>query len=227
MPTKKHTHQGKQRLLRIEQDLLNKNSLQAEQNRQFFEQKKILALNLVSSSGSGKTALLVATIQILKNLLSIVVVEGEQKTGHDAEKIAAAGAHFIHLPTDNAFSVDANLVSHTLTNQHLPERSLLVIESNANQPFPGLFDLGARYKVVMLAVTEGEDKPLRYPEMFKNADLVIINKIDLLPYVDFDIKQCMEYAQRINPEIQILSISVTQETNLNNWIRWVNDHLID
>lgn len=218
-----HTHNDpiEERLINIEQDLLSKNSAYAMQNRAYFIQHKVLALNLVSSPGSGKTTLLVETIKALKNRFPIAVIEGDQQTEHDADRIRTTGTPAVQINTGRACHLDAQSIGHALNELEIQNNSLLAIENVGNLVCPSSFDLGEAHKVVVLSVTEGEDKPLKYPDMFHAADLMLINKTDLLPYVDFDIRRCIEYAKRINPDIEIISLSSTQGENFSEWKDWL------
>ena len=209
------------RLLRIEQDLLGKNNAYAAQNRAFFKERNIFVLNLVSSPGAGKTTLLVETIKALKERIPIAVIEGDQQTDHDAERIRATGAPAIQINTGKACHLDAHGVGYAVMDLGVKNNSLLAIENVGNLVCPSSFDLGEAHKVVVLSVTEGDDKPLKYPDMFHAADLMLINKTDLLPYVDFDIERCCDFARRINPDIQIMRVSATKGENFSAWTNWL------
>lgn len=213
-----------QRLVKIEQDILSKNNRYAEQNRAYFRQHGIFALNLVSSPGAGKTTLLVNTIQALKDKLSIAVIEGDQQTSHDADRIRAAGVAAIQINTGRACHLDAHTVGHAVWDLQLADNSLLAIENVGNLVCPASFDLGEAHKVVVLSVTEGDDKPLKYPDMFHAADLMIINKIDLLPYVDFDLQRCIDFARQVNPDIQVMQLSASKGENFSEWTQWLCQH---
>lgn len=212
------------RLLKIEQDILSKNNRYAEQNRAYFRQHGIFALNLVSSPGAGKTTLLVQTIHALKDKLAIAVIEGDQQTSHDADRIRAAGVAAIQINTGRACHLDAHAVGHAAWDLQLPDNSLLAIENVGNLVCPASFDLGEAHKVVVLSVTEGDDKPLKYPDMFHAADLMIINKIDLLPHVDFDVQRCVNFARQVNPDIQVMQLSATRGENFSAWTEWLCLH---
>jgi hydrogenase nickel incorporation protein HypB len=172
-------------MVRIEQDILGKNNAYADGNRKHFAEHGIFAVNLVSSPGSGKTTLLVKTIELLKDQARVAVVEGDQQTSNDADRIRATGAPAIQVNTGKGCHLDAHMVGHALERLALPDDSLLMIENVGNLVCPAAFDLGEAHKVVILSVTEGEDKPLKYPDMFHAADLMILNKVDLLPYLNF------------------------------------------
>ena len=176
---------GAERIVAIEQDILGRNNAVAARNRQYFAQRGILALNLMSSPGSGKTTLLVRTIDALKAELPIAVVEGDQQTSLDADRIRATGAQAVQVNTGKGCHLDADMVERALATLAPAEASVVLIENVGNLVCPAAFDLGEAQKVVILSVTEGDDKPLKYPDMFHAADLMVINKVDLLPYVDF------------------------------------------
>ncbi|MBL7478411.1 hydrogenase nickel incorporation protein HypB [Legionella bononiensis] len=218
-----HVHEG--HLVQIEQNILAKNNQYAEDNERFFLQKNILALNLMSSPGSGKTTLLAKTIGDLNTLIDIAVVVGDQQTDFDARKIKDSGGTAIQINTGKVCHLDAHRVGHAVEALPLKEQSILIIENIGNLVCPALFDLGEHYKIVILSVTEGDNKPLKYPDMFHAADLLVITKTDLLPYVDFDLEQCKEYARRINPELEILSLSTKNGEGLQEWYEWLNTKL--
>lgn len=221
-----HAHQHSHRIIEIEQDILAENQRFADQNRQYLREKNILAFNLVSSPGAGKTTLLVETLQALKAKRDVCVIEGDQQTDRDAQRIAKTGANVLQINTGKACHLDAHRISHGLSELRLKENSLLFIENVGNLVCPALFDLGENCKVVILSVTEGDDKPLKYPYMFHEAQLMIINKIDLLPYVSFDINQCIAYAKRDNPNIEVLQVSATTGENLSQWYEWLTREAI-
>ena len=218
-------HLSNARLIKVEQDLLSKNNRYAEQNRSYFQQHGILALNFVSSPGAGKTSLLVATIQALKQQLAISVIEGDQQTSHDADRILAAGVPALQINTGRACHLDAHAVGHAVLDLKPHTNSLLAIENVGNLVCPASFDLGEAHKVVVLSVTEGDDKPLKYPDMFHAASLMIINKTDLLPYVDFDVERCIAYARQVNPSIEVLCLSVKSGEQFSLWTDWLHQQL--
>jgi hydrogenase nickel incorporation protein HypB len=223
-PRHHHGHETL-RLVKVEQDLLSKNNAYAAQNRSYFQQHKIFTLNLVSSPGSGKTTLLVETIKRLKACFPIAVIEGDQQTEHDADCIRATGVPAFQINTGRACHLDAHDIGHAVMDLAVKPNSLLVIENVGNLVCPSSFDLGEAHKVVVLSVTEGEDKPIKYPDMFHAADLMLINKMDLLPYVDFDVARCMDYARRVNPDIRIIQLSSTKGDNFSEWIDWLTEHV--
>ena len=212
---------SQERMVRIEQDILGKNDRYAAENRQWLAERGIFALNLVSSPGSGKTTLLVRTIEALKGRLAVSVVEGDQQTSADADRIRATGAPAIQVNTGKGCHLDAHMVGHALTRLAPAAGSLLMIENVGNLVCPAAFDLGEAHKVVILSVTEGEDKPLKYPDMFHAADLMLLSKVDLLPYLAFDVARCIEYARRINPGLTVMAVSATSGEGMDAWLDWL------
>ncbi len=215
-----HDH-GAGRMIELEQDLLAKNNAFAAENRKRWREEGVFALNLVSSPGSGKTTLLTATIERLKERMPIAVVEGDQQTTFDADRIRATGVRAIQINTGKGCHLDAHMVGHAAERMGLHQDSVLMIENVGNLVCPAGFDLGEAHKVVILSVTEGADKPFKYPDMFAAADLMILNKIDLLPYVAFDVDACIQFARSVNPDLQILQLSATTGENLQAWIDWI------
>jgi len=209
------------RMVQIEQDILGKNNEYANANRSVFSEKGILALNLVSSPGSGKTTLLTRTLQDLKDEMALSVIEGDQETSQDADRIRATGVPAIQINTGKGCHLDAHQVGHAFEHLAPAEASVLMIENVGNLVCPAAFDLGEAHKVAILSVTEGEDKPIKYPDMFYAADLLLLNKIDLLPYLNFDVDKCIEYAQRVNPRIQILQVSASSGEGMSDWYQWI------
>ncbi|MEW8298025.1 MAG: hydrogenase nickel incorporation protein HypB [Candidatus Thiodiazotropha sp.] len=209
------------RMVQIEQDILSKNNQYAGANRRYFEQLGILALNLVSSPGSGKTTLLTRTISDLMANYAISVIEGDQQTANDAQRIRATGANALQINTGKGCHLDGHMVGHALETLKPEQGSLLFIENVGNLVCPAAFDLGEAHKVAILSVTEGEDKPVKYPDMFHAADLMLLNKIDLLPHLDFDVERCIDYAQRINPRIKVLQVSATTGEGMEAWYQWI------
>ena len=212
---------SRQRLVRVERDILSKNDAHAAQNRRHFADRGIFALNLVSSPGSGKTTLLVKTIELIRGQAAIAVIEGDQQTSLDAERIRATGVPALQINTGKGCHLDAERVGLAAGQMDLADDSLLLIENVGNLVCPAAFDLGEAHKVVVLSVTEGEDKPLKYPDMFHAASVMVLNKIDLLPYVDFDAERCIEYARRVNPDIHVLRLSATTGAGMDEWLGWL------
>ena len=213
------------RKVQIEQDILAENNRYAAANRNYLNQQGILALNLVSSPGSGKTTLLTETINQLKEEVAIAVIEGDQQTARDAERIQATGVPALQINTGKGCHLDAHRVGHAFEHLQLQAHSLLFIENVGNLVCPSAFDLGEAHKVVILSVTEGEDKPIKYPDMFHAADLMILNKTDLLPHLDFDSEQCIQYAKQVNPRIKVLSLSAKTGEGMESWLRWLKAEL--
>lgn len=209
------------RMVQIEQDILGKNDQYAAVNRARFEQQSILALNLVSSPGSGKTTLLTETVRLLKERWPLAVIEGDQQTSNDADRIRATGVAAIQVNTGKGCHLDAHMVGHALENLPDLEGGVLFIENVGNLVCPAAFDLGEAHKVAILSVTEGEDKPIKYPDMFHAADIMILNKTDLLPHLDFDVNACIEYARRVNPDIQVLQCSARSGEGMDEWLNWI------
>ena len=208
-------------MVEIEQNILAKNDNYAVQNRQRLQAAGTLALNLVSSPGSGKTSLLVATIRRLEGRLPVAVIEGDQQTSNDADRIRATGAPAIQVNTGKGCHLDAHMVGHAIDHLGLTDNGVLFIENVGNLVCPAAFDLGEEAKVAILSVTEGEDKPLKYPDMFAASSLMIVNKTDLLPHLDFDIAACAANARRVNPTIDILYVSARTGEGLDDWIAWL------
>jgi hydrogenase nickel incorporation protein HypB len=215
-----HAHGHVPSTLLVEQSILAKNSRLAAQNRARFRQKRMLALNFMSSPGSGKTTLLERTIQALPGG-SISVIEGDQATENDAERIRRAGARAVQINTGAGCHLDAHLVLHALERLDPPDGGLLMIENVGNLVCPALFDLGEDARVVICSVTEGDDKPIKYPHMFAACDLVLLNKLDLLPYVEFDVDRAIENARRVNPRVSVLAVSATRGDGMPAWLDWL------
>ena len=207
--------------LQLEIDVLAKNNLLAERNRGYFEAKNIFALNLVSSPGSGKTSLLERTISELGNKLPISVIEGDQQTMNDAERIEAAGAPVVQVNTGSGCHLDADMINKAVKKLEITDNSILMIENVGNLVCPSMFDLGESKRVVIISVTEGEDKPIKYPNMFQSSNICVINKTDLLPYVDFDIDKCKDYALKVNHHLQFFELSVKTGEGMDKWYEWL------
>jgi hydrogenase nickel incorporation protein HypB len=209
------------RTLRIERDILAKNNGFADANRRRLRQAGVFAVNLMSSPGSGKTSLLVRTITDLNGRRPLAVIEGDQQTANDAERIRRTGAKAIQINTGKGCHLDAHMVGHALEHLSLAPGAVLFIENVGNLVCPAAFDLGEAAKVVVLSVTEGEDKPLKYPDMFAAADLMLLNKSDLLPHLDFDVDACLAAALRVNPRLQILIVSARTGEGLAAFHAWI------
>lgn len=201
--------------------ILAKNDQYAAANRARLAAAGVLALNLVSSPGSGKTSLLVRTIEALRGRRPVAVIEGDQETRLDAERIRATGAFAVQINTGKGCHLDAHMVGHALDRLPLARGTVLFIENVGNLVCPAAFDLGEAAKVAILSVTEGEDKPLKYPDMFRAARLMILNKIDLLPFVDFDPAAAVAAARRVNPFIEAIELSAKTGVGIENWLSWI------
>jgi hydrogenase nickel incorporation protein HypB len=209
------------RMVQIEQDILAKNDAYAAANRSRFDAGGILALNVVSSPGSGKTTLLVATIELLKAQTPVAVIEGDQQTSNDAERIRATGVPALQINTGKGCHLDAHMVGHAIETLRPANGAVLFIENVGNLVCPAAFDLGEAHRVVVLSVTEGEDKPLKYPDMFASADLMLLSKVDLLPHIDFDAKACVANARKVNRRIKVIEVSAKTGTGMAAWIAWL------
>ena len=209
------------RMVQIEQDILAKNDGYAQANRAWLDERGIFALNLVSSPGSGKTALLCRTIEALKDKVAVCVVEGDQQTSNDAERIRATGVPALQINTGKGCHLDAHMVGHAIERLKPADDSLFLIENVGNLVCPAAFYLGEHHKVAILSVTEGEDKPLKYPDMFRAADVLLLNKCDLLPYLEFDADLAEANARRVNPDLVIFRVSATSGDGLSAWLRWI------
>jgi hydrogenase nickel incorporation protein HypB len=209
------------RIVQIEEDILAKNNRHAQANRQWIADRGIFALNLVSSPGSGKTTLLVKTIEALRDRQQVAVIEGDQQTSRDADRVRATGAPAIQINTGKGCHLDAHMVGEALRKLDPSDGSLLLIENVGNLVCPAAFDLGEAHKVVILSVTEGEDKPIKYPDMFHAADLLLINKIDLLPHLEFDIEMAIAFAHRVRPALEVMRVSAATCEGFADWLAWL------
>jgi hydrogenase nickel incorporation protein HypB len=218
-----HGHEHHHNVISIEEEILGANNRMAERNRGYFEAKGILALNLVSSPGSGKTSLLEKTIKDTKGQMVCYVIEGDQQTNNDAERIASTGAEVLQINTGNACHLDADMVHEALHSLKPTEKSIVFIENVGNLVCPALFDLGEKHRIVIFSVTEGEDKPLKYPNMFNSSDICIINKTDLLPYLDFNLELARQNVLKVNPVSTIFELSVKTGEGFDNWINWLKN----
>lgn len=220
-----HNHDHQHNIISVEEEILGENNKMAERNRGFFEAKSILALNLVSSPGSGKTSLLERTIRETKNQLVSYVIEGDQQTDNDANRIASTGAEVLQINTGNACHLDSNMVHEALHSLKPAEKSVMFIENVGNLVCPALFDLGEKHRIVIFSVTEGEDKPLKYPNMFNSSDICIINKTDLLPYLDFNLELAHQNVLKVNPTATIFELSVKSGEGFDKWIEWLKNKI--
>ena len=219
LPARNHNPGMSQaRMIEIEENILAKNDAYAAQNRELFKAKGILALNLVSSPGSGKTSLLVETIKALQEKFQVSVIEGDQQTTNDADRIRETGVKAIQVNTGKGCHLDGHMVGHAVEHLTPEDGSILFIENVGNLVCPAAFDLGEAAKIAVLSVTEGEDKPLKYPDMFAASKIMILNKIDLLPHLDFDVDACINNAKRINPEIKVIQVSAKTREGFDEWL---------
>jgi hydrogenase nickel incorporation protein HypB len=217
-----HHHEEKSaRAVVIETDILAKNNRLAAANRALFARQGVFVLNLVSSPGSGKTSLLERTLRDLRETCRFAVIEGDQQTDNDAARIAATGVPVKQVNTGAGCHLDAHMVGHAAEAFDLAGLDALLIENVGNLVCPATFDLGEHHKVVVLSVTEGEDKPLKYPAMFHHADLMLLNKVDLLPHLDFDVERCKAFARQVNPQIRILEVSAKTGQGMDAWYAWL------
>jgi len=222
-----HAHvagMSQSRMVQIEQDILGKNDRYAAINRAKFKAQSLFVLNLVSSPGSGKTTLLTETITKLKEGRKVAVIEGDQQTANDADRIRETGVPAVQVNTGKGCHLDAHMVGHALENFDDLRGGILFIENVGNLVCPSAFDLGEAHKVAILSVTEGEDKPLKYPDMFHAADLMLLNKTDLLPYLDFDVEKCIEYARQVNPNIKVIQLSAKSGEGMQAWLDWLEQN---
>ena len=207
-----HSHQ-----INLEVDILNQNNLLAERNRGYFEAKNIFAINMMSSPGSGKTTILERTIKDIKDKVQLYIIEGDQQTMNDAERISKAGAPVIQVNTGNGCHLDADMINKAVKKLNIEDNSLVFIENVGNLVCPSLFDLGESKRVVIMSVTEGEDKPIKYPTIFESADICIINKIDLLPYLNYDLEAAKNYALQVNHHLEFIEVSATTGEGMEKW----------
>ncbi|MFH1029107.1 MAG: hydrogenase nickel incorporation protein HypB [Pseudomonadota bacterium] len=221
-----HDHTPKKRnVISIEEDILSKNNRLASFNRALFRDKGIFVLNLVSSPGSGKTTLLERTLRDLSESFRFAVIEGDQQTDNDARRIAATGVPVRQINTGAGCHLDAHMVMHGTEGFDMDNLDILMIENVGNLVCPAAFDLGEDHKVAVLSVTEGEDKPLKYPQMFHNSTVMLLNKTDLLPHLDFDVEKCKQYARRVNPGIVIFEVSARSGEGMQEWYQWLTSGL--
>ena len=216
-----HEHSHSKTIVDVEKDVLYENNLLAQRNRGYFEAKNILALNLVSSPGSGKTSLLERTLTDLKNEVEFAVIEGDQQTTYDADRIHATNTKVTQINTGKGCHLDAHMVLHAVQDMKLKNNSVLFIENVGNLVCPAMFDLGEKERIVIISVTEGDDKPLKYPDMFYTSTLCVINKTDLLPYVPFSMDKVKEKAKKVNPNLEILEVSCSSGEGLQQWYDWL------
>ena len=221
-----HTHaHDHPRLLTVERDLLSRNDAIAARNRIDFHASRTLVLNLLSGPGSGKTALLVETLNRLAGRVPVAVIEGDQETSADADRIRATGAPAIQINTGKGCHLDADMVRDAKARLDTPADGILFIENVGNLVCPAAFDLGETHRVVLVSTTEGEDKPLKYPGIFTGAALLVVTKCDLLPYLDLDVDRLIANARRIAPAINVLKLSARTGDGMDRWMRWLDSAL--
>lgn len=216
-----HFHQDTQRRLQVEESLLALNERHAQANRAWLAERSVRLINLMASPGAGKTSLLVKTLTDLAGQVPFAVIEGDQQTSLDAERIRACGVPAVQINTGKACHLDAHQVGHALAELDPPTGALVFVENVGNLVCPAGFDLGEDKRVVLLSVSEGEDKPLKYPYMFYHADLVLVTKVDLLPHVDFLLERCIEYSRRLRPDAEVFTVSVKTGEGLERWYAWL------
>lgn len=222
-----HGYQHGAKEIDLEKEILHKNDLLAERNRGYFDAKNIYAINLVSSPGSGKTSLLEKTIADLKNEIAFSVIEGDQQTTNDADRIAALEVPVIQINTGKGCHLDSDMITKAVKELAPAEHSILMIENVGNLVCPSMFDLGENCRVVIISVTEGEDKPIKYPDMFYGSQLCIINKIDLLPYLKFDLEKLKNYAKKVNPHLVFFEVSAYTGEGMQNWYDYLKKSIIN
>jgi hydrogenase nickel incorporation protein HypB len=216
-----HHHHDESRVIRLEQDILHRNNLLAERNRGYFEAKNIFCLNLMSSPGSGKTTILEETIKQLKGKKPVYVIEGDQQTSNDADRIAMLDVPVFQVNTGTGCHLDASMINHALKHLNPADNSILFIENVGNLVCPAMFDLGEAKKIVIVSTTEGDDKPLKYPQMFQEANVCIINKIDLSPYLNTDINTLRENCLKVNRHLRVFEVSALKSLGMEAWLGWV------
>jgi hydrogenase nickel incorporation protein HypB len=216
-----HTHDHH---IEVEKNILQFNDVGAARNRGYFDAKNIFTLNLVSSPGSGKTSFLERTLTDLKSQLSFYVIEGDQQTLNDANRIDAIKVPVIQINTGQGCHLESDMVYDAVKKLNPIDNAILMIENVGNLVCPALFDLGEHQRIVIISTTEGDDKPLKYPDMFAGSQVCIINKIDLLPYLNFNVEKAKEYALRVNPNLLFFEVSATQGEGMENWYEWLKNN---
>jgi hydrogenase nickel incorporation protein HypB len=223
--THDHNHEHQHKVLEVEQDILQNNQVLAARNRGYFEAKNIFALNMVSSPGSGKTSILERTLADLKESIPFYVIEGDQQTLNDANRIDALNIPVIQINTGKGCHLESDMVYSAVKKLDIQNNAVLMIENVGNLVCPSMFDLGESKRVVIISTTEGEDKPIKYPDMFHTADICIINKIDLLPYVNTDVNKLKNYALQVNPNLQFFEVSATKGIGMDEWYGWLKSQI--
>lgn len=218
-----HNHDHEHRVIELERDILQQNDLAAARNRGYFEAKNITAINLVSSPGSGKTSFLERSLQDLKNEIEFQVIEGDQQTLNDAKRIEAIEVPVIQINTGKGCHLDGDMIQRALKKLNPKDNSVLMIENVGNLVCPSMFDLGEELRLVIISTTEGDDKPIKYPDMFHGSQVCIINKIDLLPYVNFDVEVAKNYALQLNPNMIFFEVSATSGEGMDAWYNYLKN----
>ncbi len=218
-----HSHGDHQHktVIDLERDILQQNNIDAARNRGFFEAKNIFTLNLVSSPGSGKTSILERTLTDLKDQQDFYVIEGDQQTLNDANRIDAIGIPVVQVNTGKGCHLESDMIFNAVKELKPKDNSFLMIENVGNLVCPSMFDLGENKRVVIISITEGEDKPIKYPDMFHTSDICIINKMDLLPYLDFDVEKLKDYALQVNHHLEFFEVSATTGEGMEQWYNWL------
>jgi len=222
--THSHDHDHHKTILNLEQDILRHNEVMAARNKGYFEAKNIFALNLVSSPGSGKTSILERTLIDLKNEKSFYVIEGDQQTLNDANRINALNIPVIQINTGKGCHLESDMVYEAVKKLNIKDHAVLMIENVGNLVCPSMFNLGENKRIVIISTTEGEDKPIKYPDMFHSSDVCIINKIDLLPYLNVDIDKLKAYALQVNPKLKFFEVSATTGEGMESWYQWLKEN---
>lgn len=220
-----HSHTHDKTILDLERDILSQNNIEAARNRGYFEAKNIFTLNLVSSPGSGKTSILETTLKDLKEELNFYVIEGDQQTLNDADRIDALNVPVIQVNTGKGCHLESDMIYDAVKQLKPKDNSILMIENVGNLVCPSMFDLGEQKRVVIISITEGEDKPIKYPDMFHSADICIINKIDLLPHLNFDLEKLKDYAMQVNHHLEFFEVSATTGEGMDKWYNWLKTEL--
>lgn len=218
-----HDHEHQHRVIALERDILQQNDLAAARNRGYFEAKNITAINLVSSPGSGKTTFLERTLSDLKDKIDFQVIEGDQQTLNDARRIEAINIPVLQINTGKGCHLDGEMIQRALKKLNPKDSSVLMIENVGNLVCPSMFDLGEELRIVIISTTEGDDKPIKYPDMFHSSQLCIINKIDLLPYVNFNVEKAKEYARQLNPQMRFFEVSATTGEGMEDWYHYLQN----
>ncbi len=218
-----HDHHHHKTIIDLERDILQQNNVDAARNRGFFEAKNIFAINLVSSPGSGKTSILERTLKDLKSEQDFYVIEGDQQTMHDANRIDALNIPVVQVNTGKGCHLESDMIYDAVKQLNPNENSFLMIENVGNLVCPSMFDLGENKRVVIISITEGEDKPIKYPDMFHTSDICIINKMDLLPYLNFDVEKLKDYALQVNHHLEFFEVSATTGQGMEQWYEWLKN----